>query len=163
MHYLITIITEADDKDEALANAEAYANELVEQAEFDWYDMDGRWGKSEAMKLTSIKGQKRLQESMGYTRKEFDRSITAIRHMLEHYDDNAIYNEDWSNDSNKGVPHYLSRYQFVCAGGGGNTVNTYGDSSVWGGRIDNNKDLQHILERKEGTDRLYVVPIDFHN
>ena len=36
MHYLVRILTEADNKEMAIANAFSYADDLVEMGDFDW-------------------------------------------------------------------------------------------------------------------------------
>lgn len=169
MHYLINVIVKGESVTEALQNAKYGAEEMTDQqhgADFDWYDMDGRWGASEAHKITSTTGKGLLARGMKTTREEFGNAIKACLYMLENYSDDQIFNEDfgdWDDVKDK-LPEgifSLSRWQFSRAGGHGNCCYVYApDYDIWGGKVENQKDLNSILEK---NNNLWVVPIDFHN
>ncbi len=169
MHYLVKLIVEGKDAAEAMVNAESYCDSLCGadgySGDFDWYDLKGRWGDSKAYKITSKKGKELLKEGMENTRREFDVAMAHVRYMLEHYSDDQIYEEQFGTkeeqdairDQNDKI-YYLSRYMFSKADGRGNGVYVYNES--WGGRVENQKDLDYIT--KDG-EVLWVVPVDFHN
>ncbi len=166
MHYLIKLVVQADSAEDALYEAQNDAETLVEWQEFDWFQLEGRWGESKAHKVTSKEGKRLLKEAMESNRAEFDNAILTIRYMLENFSDDDIYNEQfpkWDKDSNTfpdGVV-FPSRWQFSRAGGRGNSIYAYAvNGNVWGGKIENDKSLETILK---DNDNLWVVPVDFHN
>jgi hypothetical protein len=157
------MLVEAENGKEALSAAETDCESMVERGIIDWFDMDGRWGTSKAYGVNSVKGKKLLKEGMDSNRSQFDRALAAIRYMMENYSDDQIYNEQFDEKDKKECEHYLSRYQFNIAYGGSNNPSVYCiDGNLWGSRVDNDKDLAHILENKEGR-KLWVVPVDVHN
>ena len=159
MHYLIRVIVKADNGVEALQKAELFMDDLVKRGEYDWYDMDGRWGKSVAHLLDSPHGKELLNNGMQYARENFDRSMAAIRFMLENYTDDQIFEEDFTQVEGM----YLSRYQFHCIyGDGSGNAFVYGDDDVWGSGVDNQTAVNRILADPEAKD-FWIVPIDVHN
>lgn len=157
MHYLITILTEAEDEKEAFSKSNSFANSLVERGEFDWFDTNGRWGKSKAVKLTSKKGQEQVKQSLEWTRSEFDRALSAVKKMMNKYTDDEIFNEQFDKEE-----YYASRYQFTVLGGGSNSNYLYGEDSLWGSAIANPRELKVITD-KHDQKKIWVVQIDFHN
>lgn len=162
MHYPIKLIVKADNAEDALYAAERDAEELVERGHYDYYSLEGRWGKSEAVKVTSEEGKKLIKGGMEEDRADFDRAISAVRHMLDTYTDHEIYNEQFTKEDKANSPFYLSRYQFGIlynnnSGGGVFAL----DGDLWGSRVDNDNDLEQILSKD--TDKLWVVVVDFHN
>jgi hypothetical protein len=166
MHYLINVIVKGENVTEALQNAKYGAEEMTGPGgDFDWYDMNGRWGASEAHDVTSKKGKESLKRGMELTRNEFDRALKTIQYMWENYSDDQIFNEEFTGTKEIPDGMYLSRYQFAVVAGDANSCYIYApDGEVWGGRVENNKSLNHVLQsaKQEGT-KLWVVPIDFHN
>lgn len=163
MHYLVRMLVEADSAKEALFQAETDCDTLVELGTIDWYDMNGRWGDSKAYGINSVKGKALLKEGMDNNHREFERALEAIRYMFENFTDDQIYNEDFTKTDQHSSEHYLSRYQFTIASGRSNAACVYAmDGNLWGSRIDNDKDLGHILESNKDK-KLWVVPVDVHN
>lgn len=163
MHYLVKMLVQADNAKEALGQAERDADEMVQQGIIDYADFYGRWGDSKAHSIKTKAGKKLLDEGMAENRNEFDRSMAAIRYMMENYTDDEIYNEDFTQVDQKDSEHYLSRYQFTIAAGRANAACVYAmDGNLWGSRVENDKDLTHILEGNKDK-KLWVVPVDVHN
>lgn len=161
MHYLVKLIVKADTAEEALQQAESDADTMVEYGYCDWYNMDGRWGTSKAYGVNTKKGKELIKEGMDENRYEFDRAMAAIRYMMENYNDDEIYNENFTQVDQKESEFYLSRYQFTVASGKSNAGVCYAmDGDLWGSRIDNDKDLGHVLAHDA---KLWVVPVDVHN
>jgi hypothetical protein len=167
MHYLIKLIVEGENRQEALENAQTYGEALVEQGEFDWFTLTGRWGQSVPHRVTSKKGKALIDEGMLGSRREFDRALTHARYMLDHYTADEIYEEDFGTDEqlekirkeNNNIS-YLSRYMFGKVDGVGNSNYVYADGNIWGGAIQNQRALNHVLDEKK---KLWVVPVDMHN
>lgn len=163
MHYLVKLLVAADTADEAISQAERDADEMVQQGIIDYADFDGRWGTSKAYGVNSKKGKELLEAGMKESRSEFDRALEALRYMFENYTDDQIYNEDFTQVDQKQSEYYLSRYQFTIAAGRSNAAVVYAmDGTLWGSRVDNDKDLEHILEANKNK-KLWVVPVDVHN
>jgi hypothetical protein len=163
MHYLVKMLVTADNAKEALEEAYTDCETMVEQGIIDWFDMNGRWGESKAYSVKTKAGQKLIREAMDCNRKEFDRALEAIRYMFENYTDDQIYNEEFTKTDQKESEHYLSRYQFTIASGRTNAAALYAMGyELWGSRVENDKDLEHILENNKDK-KLWVVPVDVHN
>lgn len=167
MHYLVKLVVKGSNATEALEQAVIDADTLVEYGDYDWYAVDGRWGKGKAYGVDSKKGQELLKEGMKFHRQEFDSGLAHIRYMLQHYSDDDIYNENWGEVDRDSLPkdvYYLSKYQFNIADGGRNGAFVYAmDGDLWGGMAQKDSDLEHILNKNNKPDKLWVVPIDFHN
>lgn len=162
MHYLVKMLVEADTASDALAQAEVDCDTMVELGIIDWYDMDGRWGKSKAYGIKSKKGAALLREGMDCNRREFDRAMEAIRYMMENYSDDEIYEEKFTKTDQKESEYYLSRYQFAIVYGDTNAAAVYAmGQDLWGARVNSEGDLEHIL--KDENRKLWVVPVDVHN
>lgn len=162
MHDAIRLIVQAKDSENALSMAKSYADDLVESKDFDWYDLDGRWGKSVPYKLTSKQGQALVKEGMEATRQKFDDAMRHVRYMLEHFTDDQIYNEQFGKEEDAKMPeevYSLSRWQFTRAGDR-DACYVYGEDMIWGGAIEHDRDLEIATK---GHDDLWVVLVDFHN
>lgn len=163
MHYLVKMLVQADNAKEALEQAQMDADTMVEYQYIDWYDLNGRWGDSKAYGVSSKKGKALLEEGMKCNRDEFDRAMAAIRYMMDNYTDDDIYNENFTKTDQHDSEFYLSRYQFTIASGRANAACVYAmDGNLWGSRVENDKDLEHILEGNKDK-KLWVVPVDVHN
>ena len=163
MHYLVKMLVKADTAEEALQQAESDADSMVEYQHIDWYDMNGGWGKSEAYPIISKEGKKLLKKGMECSRDEFNRAMEAIRYMMDTYSDDDIYNEEFTKTDQREGKYYLSRYQFTVAAGRENAAAVYAmDDELWGGRVNNDKDLKRILGG-QSNEKLWVVPVDVHN
>lgn len=160
MHYLVRLIVKADSATDALENADSYAQELVERGDFDWYDMNGRWGKSKAVRLSTETGTKMLIDAMQTIRNEFSDNINTVRYMLNTFTNEQIFNNDYSSDEGKRPENvgFISRYSMGKAGNGQGYI--YSES--YGGSIDSQKDLDFAL-KGENLKSLWVISVDFHN
>lgn len=169
MHYLVKLIVSGEDKEDALRNAVADADSLCEQGRFDWYSEEGRWGKSQAFRVRSKTGKKHIEDGMSAHRDDFDRALKHIRYMMENYSDDEIYNEQFGayEDIKEFLPedvNYLSKYQFYVAAGDKTGPYVYSlDGDVWGGCLEKERDLKYVLDKDDDNNKLWVVPIDFHN
>lgn len=164
MHYLVKLIVQAETKQGAIDQAERDAEDLVENGyDFDWFNMDGRWGKAEAHKVGSKKGKELIEAGMKNIRDDFDTAMRHIRFMMENFTDDEIYNDEIVT---KGLTlpdgvWYPSKYQFRVASGDTPCAGVYApDGNVWGGKVNSDRDLKSLL--KDGKN-LWVVPVDFHS
>jgi len=159
MHYLVRLIIEADDAPEANNQAEWVVDDLLEWKEFDWYYTsadDSGWEDCwKPVRLNTKKGRAMVDEAMREQPDEFKLSIEAIRHMVTHYTDEQLFNEEFEQN----VPgHYLSRYQFAKASGyHRNSCQLFNTDA---GSITNQKELDLYLNKPKG---LWVVQVDCHN
>lgn len=158
MHYLVRLIVNGDDADEAKAEAMSVMEDLVDWREFDWYhtNADGsRWEDCwKPIRLSTKKAQAMVQDAMQGQLAEFKDSLAAIRLMLDGYTDEQIFNEEFERVDG----HYLSRYQFSKASGyHANACQLFGES---GDSITSQKQLDAYLK---DTARLWVVQVDCHN
>jgi hypothetical protein len=159
MHYLVSLIVEADNADEANNRADSIMQDLIEREEFDWYStaVDGsRWPN--CWKPASLDDNKTiiiLRDAINDQLTEFVRIMAVIRHMLDNYTDQQIFNENFEQVDNVG---YLSRYQFSRASGyHGNVCQIYDTN---GSTITNYRELNPLLSN---TSRLWLVQVDCHN
>jgi len=161
MHYLVRLIVEADNADEANNQADSVMTDLVEWNEFDWYSMEAsesRWLDCwKPVRLNTKKGLGLVQDAMQGQFAEFKQVMETIRFMLDNCSDEQIFNEDFElyRDSNKG---YLSRYQFSKASGYHANACQLFDST--GSTIVNQRELDRLLKEPSG---LWVVQVDCHN
>lgn len=166
MHFLIKVLVPGANVTEALQNAHDAADDMTNPefgTDFDWYNMDGDRWSVEAHKVTSKRGKELIKEGMEGTRREFNEAIKTILYTLENFSDDEIFNEDFQNKEGRepmpeGV-HYLSRWQFGRVGHHGTCYLYAPNPEIWGGRVENDKDLKSILDNNKN---LWVVPIDFH-
>lgn len=157
MHYLVSVIVTADDAKEAKFEADRVMSDLVDWHDFDWYQTtndSSRWENCwDPKKLISKEAQAMVASSMAEQREVFGETISTIRIMLNLYNDDEIFNEDF----NKLEEFRLSRHQFTKAGGyHGNTsrlFDTYGDV------IYSQRQLDFYLRE---PDNLWVVQVDAH-
>lgn len=158
MHYLVRLIVEADDAEEANHQADSMMMDLIEWREFDWYtmqDMESRWkGCWKPMRLSTKKAQETVLAAMQEQLAEFKQTLSAIRFMLDNYSDEQIFNEKFEQTGE----HYLSRHQFTKASGyHANVCYLFGEGG------DYITDQDHLNGYLENTDRLWVVQVDCHN
>jgi hypothetical protein len=164
MHILVRLIVEAEDATDAIIAAETFADDLTGEngQDFDWYNFDGRWGKSEAYLIDSAEGKRLLDEGMQFQRNDFDEALEHVRYMLENYTDSQIYEEQLTDlpDKPKGI-YYLSRYQFSKVGGTAGASYIYASADLWGGKVENERELEAAL-RNANREHIWIVPVDFH-
>ena len=158
MHYLVRLIVEADSAEEANSQADSVMMDLIEWREFDWYHTevdDSRWEDCwKPMRLSTKKAQAMVQDAMQGQLAEFKQTIATIRIMLDSYNDEQIFNEEFQQVDG----HYLSRYQFSRASGyHANACQLFGEG---GDSITSQKQLEWYLK---DTARLWVVQVDCHN
>ncbi len=162
MHSLIGVLTEALTKPEAAASAFAYADRLVEEGEFDYYNRRSDLYKQSGRtyRLTSKAGGLLVAEALRANRTEFDQALRAARHILTHFTDEQIYQDDFPPDPHR--DYGASRYQFAILGGMTHDCYLYGEPQVWGGKIQNDREYKATTTGHE-ADNLWVTAIDFHN
>jgi hypothetical protein len=158
MHYLVRLIVNADTREDAHAEAERAMDELVEWHEFDWYtpeSSESRWDECwTPVRLTSKKGKAWVKDAMQGQLDEFRQTMRNVRFMLEQYNDEQIFDEEFEQIEG----YYLSRYQFSRASGyHANTCQLFGED---GYSITNQKQLDGYLK---DTKNLWVVQVDCHN
>lgn len=162
MHYLIKVLVEADNAEEALTKAENECDTLVERQHIDWYNMDGRWGKSEAHEAESEQGKKLIAEGIQAARRQFDEAMAAVRYMMDNYSDDDIFEERFPSYSElegklpEGV-YSLSKWQFGRVNHNSNEPFLYSEGEV----VDNQRSL--ASQFKYAEKQLWVVPVDAHN
>jgi len=158
MHYLVRVIVEADNADEAKGQAENVMDNLIEWHEFDWYtppSSESRWDECwQPVRLTSKKGQAWVKDAMQGQRDEFRQTMRNVRLMLEQYNDEQIFDEEFEQIEG----YYLSRYQFSRASGYHANACQLFDNG--GCSITNQKQLDWHLKEPKG---LWVVQVDCHN
>ncbi len=158
MHYLVRLIVEAEDAEEANNHTECVMDDLIESREFDCYTIssgESRWEDCwRPVRLSSKEGQALVQDAMQGQFAEFKQAIEIIRIMCKQYNDEDIFNEKFEQTEEQ----YISRYEFSKAGGyhanGCRLFDTNGTS------ITNQKELGWYLKEPEG---LWVVQVDCHN
>ena len=158
MHYLIRLIVEAANAEEAKLRADTILTDLVERHEIDWYhngEEGSRWADCwKPMRLTTKKGKAVATEALSNQHQEFLWAMNAIRLMLERYTDEQILNEDF----NQTTGHYFSRYHFTVAGGcGANACYLF---SLEGKQLSKQRELDRYLD---DTEKYWIVQVDCHN
>lgn len=158
MHYLIRVIVEAENADEAKGQTENVMDNLIEWREFDWYtpqSSESRWDDCwKPVRLTSKKGRAWVNDAMQGQLDEFQRTMQTVRLMLKEYSDEQIFNEEFKQVEG----HYLSRYQFSRASGYHANACQLFDNG--GCSITTQKQLDWYLKEPKG---LWVVQVDCHN
>lgn len=99
MHYLIRLLVEGENKEEARSNAEAAAVQLVQQGQFDWFvERRGRWSECwKPVLLSRVTGHPQLQAALKATGSHagvcflYGGSLEALRteHEVKRYMDGA--------------------------------------------------------------------------
>ncbi len=97
MHYLIRVIGQAGSHEEAHENAVAFADDLIERREFDYYDLGSQRFDENGYthQLVSVMGQLLVDDALKANRETFNRALHAVRMMLAHYTDKQIYQNDF--------------------------------------------------------------------
>jgi hypothetical protein len=159
MHYLVRLIVEADDINDAKSRADSVMIDLVEYGEFDWYRDeadDSGWPDCwKPVRLSTKKARATVADAVQSQLIEFKQAIATIRLMLESYSDEQIFNEEFTHDTEG---HYLSRYQFSRASG--YHANTCLLFDTNGSAIISQRELDLLLKEPDG---LWVVQVDCHN
>src|SRR5258708_21985309 len=106
VHYLIGILTEGDTRRDARDNALAFAGELVERGEFDFYDGQ----RARTYKLASALGKKAVEGALAANRREFDTALRAVKLMLQEFTDEQIYQDEYPAEPRE---YFASRYEFT--------------------------------------------------
>jgi hypothetical protein len=158
MHYLIRVIGQAAGHEEAHENALAFVDNLIERREFDYYDLDSlRFEENgHTHQLTSAIGEILVQDALKANRDAFDRALYAVRMMLAHYTDEQIYQNDFPDEPRD---YYGSRHEFALVGGYTHDCYLYGDDTVWGEKIQNNKDYAMAVQDLDPNE-LWVTCLD---
>jgi len=158
MHYLVRLIVEADNTDEAKGQAENVMDNLIEWHEFDWYQTSAdssRWPECwKPMRLTNKKAQALVADAMQGQLEEFKRSMETIRTMVANFTDEQIFEEDFGDKRDASY----SRWQFSRASGYHANACQLFDNG--GCSITNQKQLDWYLKEPKG---LWVVQVDAHN
>lgn len=163
MHYLVKLIVSGENEEEAISNAGVTAEMLVEQGDFDWFDMNGRWGAPQAFKLDSEDGKASVNEAITFNRDDFEDAMAHVRYMVENFTDEQIFENQLGSreeqqklrEENKRL-YSVSRYMLTKAGG--DTMSyLYGEH---GGAIGNLSELEYELNEAGNK---WVVGVDFHN
>jgi len=159
MHYLVSLIVEADDKEEANVQAETVMIDLINLQELDWYqtrtddsNLSGCW---EPILLSDQKARTMVHETMQSQYEYFKQDIATIRFMLENYTDEQIFNENFGQHNNR---FYLSRYQFSRASGCHTNESQIYDSN--GDAITNYRSLEAYINDPA---KLWLVRVNCHN
>jgi hypothetical protein len=133
MYSLIRILTQGETRHEAHDNALAFASELVDRDDFDFYDGQ----RARTYTLASALGKKAMEYALAGNRCEFDVALQAARLMLQEFTDEQIDQDDYPLEPRE---YYASRWQFSQVGDGISYL--YGDEGMWGEKIRNEKVYQ---------------------
>jgi hypothetical protein len=161
MHKLIRIIGTAEGQDTAAEQAYAFADDLVERGEFDHYAVQSERHEESGytFSLAEDAGQLLVAEALNANRVEWERALKVVRYMLDHYSDEAMY-QDAYDDPPTDV--YISRHQFAIVAGYTHDSWIYGDESLWGDKIRNDRDYKMAIEDIE-LGQLWVTCLDMHH
>lgn len=158
MHYLVRLIVEGDDIDTVMDQARYVMDSLVEQREFDWYrteDDDCAWADCwKPVPLESETGKAWVKDAMDAQFDEFKHSMQVIRHMVQNYSVEQIFDESFGD---KPAMH-LSRYYFSKASGYHSNAALLYDT--FGTPIPNNTGLKYSTDESKCY---WVIQVDCHN
>lgn len=158
MHYLVRLIIDGDDIDTVMDQARYVMDSLVEQREFDWYrteDDDCAWADCwKPVPLESETGKAWVKDALDAQFDEFKHSTQVIRHMIQNYSDEQVFDEAFGE---KPAMH-LSRYYFSKASGYHANAALLYDS--FGTAIPNNTGLKDYIDESK---RYWVIQVDCHN
>jgi hypothetical protein len=162
MHYLLKIITYANDKKEAKENAKNILDCIVgEYKPFDYHCMDdsSHWNLKDSVLLAdSEKGKTFIKESFEQQKEEFKRNLEKIRQGITKYSNEELLEE---KDGMRGM------FKYFCF-----AVGKYRGSGIYlydheGEGIRNTEHLNNVLAKwnKKEYDNLkvYVVLVDAHS
>ncbi len=161
MHKLIRIISTAEDQEAAAESAYAFADDLVERGDFDYYLVNSERHEESGYtySLAEAAGKLLVAEALKENRAAFDRAIRVARFMLAHYSDEQIYQDTYAEQPED---VYLSRHQFGIVGGYTNDCYIYGDDSIWGEKIQNDNDYG-LASQDIADGQLWVTSLDMHH
>jgi len=160
MHYLIRVVGQAESQEEAHENALDFVDDLIERREFDYYDLDSQRFEENGFthQLVSAMGQLLIQDALKANREAFDRALYAVRMMLAHYTDEQIYQNDFPDELRD---YHVSRHEFAVVGGYTHDCYLYGDDTVWGDKIQTDKDYALAVQDLDPNE-LWVTSLDVH-
>lgn len=162
-HQLIRIIGVADTQQAAHESALEFADQLVEDGEFDYYlDQPVHYPEAgSTFQLTHELGRFAVQEALKANRETFDRALETIRRMFSDFTDEQIYQEDFGRGDDA-PDYYASRYQFGTLAGDNHATYIYGDDTVWGEPIKN--DREYLLAIGDlDPNEVWVTLLDMHH
>jgi hypothetical protein len=161
MHKLIRIIGHADDRETAAEQAYAFADELVERGDFDHYvvDSDRYEASGYSYSLAEVAGQLLVREALQANREAWNQALNVVRYMLQHYSEEQIYQDTYPETP---PDMYISRHQFGVLSGYTHDSWIYGDESVWGDKIRNDRDYTRAIE-DIAPEQLWVTCLDMHH
>jgi hypothetical protein len=161
MHQLIRIISTAEDQDTAAEQAYAFADQLVEDGTFDHYVVQsGRYEESGiTYSLAEAAGQLLVDDALKQNRDAFMTAIRAARLMLARFTDEQIYQNTYDDEKRDS---FASRRQFSIIGGATHDCYIYGDESLWGEKINNDKDYGLAVQDIEPGE-LWVTALEMHH
>ena len=160
MHMIIKAIVPGENKEEALANAEAVFEDLVEQGCFDYYSLlteeHSRWynsGIPAVAEIDSPEGKELIEAAMKHTKDEFQEHLNKIKDILARTTDEELA-------EGKSETAMWLRYYCYCIG-------QYAGPYVWlynryGEGIRDQAELKWALEKETEDEKLWVVPVDVH-
>lgn len=158
MHYLVRLIIDGDDIDTVMDQARYVMDSLVEQREFDWYRTesdDSAWEDCwKPVPFDSETGKAWVKDAIDAQFDELKHSMQVIRHMVQNYSDEQIFDESFGE---KPAMH-LSRYYFSKASGyHANAALLY---DTFGTTIPNNTGLKDFIDESK---HYWVIQVDCHN
>jgi hypothetical protein len=161
MHKLVRIIGHAEDKETAAEQAYAFADDLLERGEFDHYVVDSdRYEESGfTFSLAEAAGKLLVDDALKQNRDAFMTAIRVVRLMLARFTDEQIYQDEYDDEKRD---YFASRHQFGIVGGYTNDCHIYGDDSIWGEKIQNDKDYSRAIE-DSAPGELWVTGLDMHH
>jgi len=159
MHYLVNLIVEAKNADEANEAAVTIMDDLVEWHEFDWYTVDSeqsRWeGCWQPVRLNTKAARALVQTAMDEQYLCFKDTLETIRLMLENHTDEQIFNEVFDS---KVTGRSFSRYQLYKASGyAASACQIFGQGGEY---ITSQRVLDMFLANSKN---LWLVQVDCHN
>jgi hypothetical protein len=161
MHKLIRIISTAEDQDTAAEQAYAFADELVERGDFDHYVVQSERHKESGYtySLAEEGGKLLVADALKANRVTWQEALRVVRFMLANYLDEAIYQDAYEDPP---ADMYISRHQFAIVAGYTHDSWIYGDESLWGDKIRNDRDYNMAVEDIE-PNQLWVTCLDMHH
>ena len=176
MHMVIRAIVYAENKEDALGNANDIFDRLCEHGTFDYFTMfdeigsrvsgRGRWGNlTPVAKVTSPEGKELIDEGWEATVREFKSAIKEVRKIIEKFTDEEIMEEKTIKEEDFFMPRYffgkIGQYQ----GSGIWLYDNDGSGIRTRHHLDNAltkwPDLDYTSEEYKGLD-VWVVPADVH-
>jgi hypothetical protein len=160
-HKLVRIIGTAENREDAAEQAYGFADDLVERGEFDHYVVASHRHEQSGYtwSLAEAAGKTLVEEALKSNRVTLQEALNVVRYMLSHYSEEDIYQDTYAE-----IPPdmYISRHQFAIVAGYTHDSWIYGDDSLWGDKIRNERDYNMAVEEIE-PDKLFVTCLDMHH